>query len=387
MTPTMHVGWSDDLHPDASLNFQLNRWMAYGGPRWFEDVRPVVSKLTSYDAWKDTFVILGEKALSDGRPFHAALHFRSAEFFMTSDDPRKQPIRKRLLPLLCAESGVSETARRWVPFDGAQLPAWHLVPTHSKGTFVVFGGFDSYIEEFFPFLSQMRDDGWTIVAFEGPGQGTALEEGRTVLTSDWHGPVAAVLDAFDLDDVTLLGISLGGCLVVRAAAFEPRVRRVIAWDILTDFYTCMTMMFPPSLRSLADNATNADAKSKLDLAIRDAATKSLVLDWAMKQALHVLGCQSPHEVFDRARDFHTRDVSKRVRQDVLLMAGAQDHYVPLEQAFEQARLLSAARSTTIRIFSKDEYAQMHCQLGNFPLAIRVMEDWVEERARPPLSVG
>jgi len=33
------------------------------------------------------------------------------------------------------------------------------------------------------------------------------------LTADWHRPVAAVLDYFGLDDVTLLGFSLGGCLV------------------------------------------------------------------------------------------------------------------------------------------------------------------------------
>ena len=386
MTSTMHVGWNE-LHPDTSLNFQLNRWAAYGGPRWVEDVRPVVSKLASYEAWINTFLTLGETALSDGRSFHAALHFRSAEFFVTSDDARKQPLRARLLPLLRAESGVPESARRWVPFDGAQLPAWHFVPERSKGTFVVFGGFDSYIEEFFPFLAQMRDDEWTVVAFEGPGQGTPLEEGRTAITPDWRRPVAAVLDAFGLDDVTLVGLSLGGNLVIRAAAFEPRVRRVIAWDILPDFYECTTLPLPPSLRSLADNATNADTQSNLDLAVRDAQVKSPELDWAMKQALHVLGCQSPHEVFARARDFHTRDVSGRVRQDVLLLAGAQDHYVPLEQAFEQARLLSAARSITLRIFTKDEYAQEHCQSGNMPLAIGVIEDWAEERARPLRPVG
>ena len=208
-----------------------------------------------------------------------------------------------------------------------------------------------------------------------------------MITSDWHRPVAAVLDAFGLDDVTLVGLSLGGTLVIRAAALEPRVRRVIAWDILPDFYECTTLPLPASLRSLADNATNADTQSKLDLAVRDAQVKSPVLDWAIKQALHVLGCQSPHEVFARVRDFHTRDVSGRVRQDVLLLAGAQDHYVPLEQAFEQARLLTAARSMTLRIFTKDEYAQEHCQSGNMPLAIGVIEDWAEERAPPLRPVG
>jgi hypothetical protein len=54
VTAALYVGWSDDLHADASLNFQLNRWRSYGGPRWFEDVRPLVSQLTSYKVWIDT---------------------------------------------------------------------------------------------------------------------------------------------------------------------------------------------------------------------------------------------------------------------------------------------------------------------------------------------
>jgi pimeloyl-ACP methyl ester carboxylesterase len=387
VTATLHVGWSNDLLPEPSLNFQINRWAAYGGPRWLDDVRPELSKLASYRAWIDTFMTLGERALAEARPFHAALHFRSAEFFMTSDDPRKQPTRARLLPLLRAESGVEETARRWVPFEGTQLPAWHFVPERSKGTFVVFGGFDSYIEEFFPMLSKMRDDGWTIVAFEGPGQGTPLEESKTVLTPDWDRPVAAVLDAFGLDDVTLLGISLGGCLVIRAAANEPRVRRVIACDVLTDFYACMTLTLPPALRKLADEVVNADAQTRFEFTLHAAAANSRFLDWGLKQGQHVFGSNNASGVFVRARDFHTRDVSPRIRQDVLLMAGTHDHAVPLEQVFEQGRLLSAARSTTIRIFTEDEYAQMHCQLGNFPLLIKVMESWAEKRASAEKSLS
>ena len=35
--------------------------------------------------------------------------------------------------------------------------------------------------------------------------------------------------------MSLMGCSLGGCLALRAAAGEPRIRRVICDDILTDF--------------------------------------------------------------------------------------------------------------------------------------------------------
>jgi len=46
--------------------------------------------------------------------------------------------------------------------------------------------------------------------------------------------VKAVLDYFKLDHVTLAGLSMGGCLVMRAAAFEKRVDRVVAYDVYPD---------------------------------------------------------------------------------------------------------------------------------------------------------
>jgi hypothetical protein len=36
---------------------------------------------------------------------------------------------------------------------------------------VIFGGFDSYIEEFFPILAILQRKGFNVIAFEGPGHG------------------------------------------------------------------------------------------------------------------------------------------------------------------------------------------------------------------------
>ena len=87
------------------------------------------------------------------------------------------------------------------------------------------------------------------MAFEGPGQVEVLEEGRRSMTPHWHKPVRAVLDGYGLDEVTLLGISLGGCLAIRAAAFERRVKRVIAFDAMTDLLACPTTSASTSARS------------------------------------------------------------------------------------------------------------------------------------------
>jgi len=84
-TGTLYVGWYE-LHPDVSLNFQLNRWAATGGPEWIADVRPELASLRDYDSWRNTFIRLGETAAEQGRTLHAALHFRCAEFFMVPSD-------------------------------------------------------------------------------------------------------------------------------------------------------------------------------------------------------------------------------------------------------------------------------------------------------------
>ena len=56
------------------------------------------------------------------------------------------------------------------------------------------------------------------------------------MTPDWEKCTSPVLDYFGLGDVTLIGVSLGGYLAARAAAFEPRIKRVVLYDIIYDFF-------------------------------------------------------------------------------------------------------------------------------------------------------
>ena len=65
------------------------------------------------------------------------------------------------------------------------------------------------------------DAGYEIILFEGPGQGAAHRKSSLYMTHEWEKPTSAVLDYFELTDVTLIGISLGGYLAPRAAAFWP----------------------------------------------------------------------------------------------------------------------------------------------------------------------
>ena len=371
------VGYHN-LHPDVTLNFQLNRfWNWVGESRMLEELRRVAPSLRDYAEWTRELLALGERALGQSRMLAGAYLIRAGEFFMSADDPRRRGARRTFLDTVLREFGVGADQHHDVAYFGRVLSAYRLTPASPpRGVIVVFGGFDSYIEEWLPMLLTLRDAGQDVIAFDGPGQGAALEAGLP-MTADWHKPVGAVLDHFGVDDVTLMGFSLGGCLVMRAAAFEPRVSRVIADDILTNFTACFAYRLAAPQKALIGNAHRLPA-AVVDALINQARNRNMFADWGIGNAEWVFGVDTPAKALSAVRGMRTDDVSPRITQDVLLMAGAEDHYVPLGQLGAQIQTLTNARSVTARVFTRAESAQNHCQIGNLGLALRVILAWLGE---------
>jgi hypothetical protein len=164
-------------------------------------------------------------------------------------------------------------------------------------------------------------------------------------------------------------------MVIRAAAFEPRVQRVVAYDVMTDLHECLTRQLPPAVRLMLDELEHMEAL--MDALMKIVSTKHAVIEWGLQQTMRVFGVKTPHEAFQAARAYRTDDVSSSVTQDVLLLVGAEDHYVPLDQLWTQARTLTHVRSLTARVFTRQEQGQAHCQVGNIPLAIDVICRWID----------
>jgi pimeloyl-ACP methyl ester carboxylesterase len=364
------------IHPDVSVNFQLNRF-SDGSAEMVEAMRTVAPRINDYRDYTREISRLSSEAYEDGRLLHGALFLRSAEFYMFPDDPAKQPARLRFIQTMREVFQVPEAAHLRIPYRNGQLSAYRFTPPNPKSTILVFGGFDSYIEEWFPALMYLRDAGYDVVAFDGPGQGAALEDAGLPMHPDWDQPVTAVLDHFGLDDVTILGISLGGCLAVRAAAREPRVSRVVCDDILVDFFTvCMAQLSAPR-RAALRVLLMARASLVVNAMVGAAMRQSLVAEWGVKQGMHVTGTSSPYAFLRETKRYETGSVSGDLTQDVLLMAGTQDHYVPVGQFARQIDLLTNARSVTGRLFTRSEQAQNHVQVGNMRLSLDVVLRWLD----------
>ena len=372
------------IHPDVSVNFQMNRWLTWMGPQStsaLEEMRSVAPRIRTYPDFVREFLGLAGRAETGGQISKQAYYLRAAEFFMFAGAPEKAAVRSQFIRLVRECNGISDNEFELIPYDAGMLPSYQLAPEPSAthGTVVVHGGFDSYIEEWFPALLALRDAGFRVIAFDGPGQGGALEDYGLTMNERWEKPVAAVLDHFKLEDVTLLGFSLGGGLAIRAAAFEPRVRRVIADDIMTDFLPVNLRGQGPGANVLVPVMLAMHARGALNALLRARMRSSLVAEWGIRQGMHVQGASTPAEFFEAVQRYTTLPISHLVRGDVLLMAGSEDHYVPLEQLPAQLKALTAARSVTARVFTREEQAQNHCQVGNLGLSLRVIIDWISER--------
>jgi hypothetical protein len=88
----------------------------------------------------------------------------------------------------------------------------------------------------------------------------------------------------------------------------------------------------------------------------------------------------------------TADVSAQIKQDVLLLAGSEDHLVPMAHFYRQIEMLKNARSITARLFTTSESAASLCQVGNYGLAFRTIVNWLDgmqgpDIVRPPTGVA
>ena len=379
---TFPVGYHR-LHPDVSMNYQMNRWFGWvGEPGMLEEMRLAAPRITNYADWKREFVALAERACKEGNILRAAFYWRAAEFFMRADDPDRKVARTRFLESVRSVYGLELDERYSVPYiDGHTngfLPAYRFIPAQSKGTIVFFGGFDSYIEELTSAFIYLRNAGYEVIAFEGPGQGGALDEAGVPMTAEWHKPVGAVLDYFEIEQAALIGLSLGGCLAVRAAALEPRVKLVVAYDVLTNFLDVnlrQTSTFPRICLKLL---LKLRAASAVNWMVARVARTNPVVEWGIEQGKRVTGTGSAFDYVQAIKQFETADVSRAIRQDILVLAGHEDHYVPIGQWHDQIKLLTNARSVTARVFTRSESAENHCQAGNFGLALRTIVIWLDQ---------
>lgn len=364
------------FHKKQVFNFQLNRWLSIGFAR-FEDMKEVGQKVKTLGDWKIEMIKLADKALAEKRFLNAAIYYRSAEFYIIKEDSEKEDLYARFTELFYQAIADEKFERTKVPYAGSFLPVLKIQAAGSKkGTIVMHGGFDSFVEEWFFMLKYLSENGYEVIAFEGPGQGAALKNYGIPLDIEWEKPVKTVLDHFNLNDVTLLGLSMGGWYCLRAAAFEPRIKRVIASGHSIDYMRSlpnliyqMHIFFIRKFR----NYTNKMILKSINKA------KGMQA-WMMGNLMYITRVKEPIDAFEIWLTLNKENLhSELVKQDVLYLTGKNDHFVPYKMHDLQVKALTHVKSLTDIVFTKESHAQNHCQIGNIKLSLDTMINWVDTK--------
>jgi pimeloyl-ACP methyl ester carboxylesterase len=363
------VGYHN-FHRKKVFNFQLNRWHSLGYFK-FDDIKNVGQKIKSLKDWTNEMVKLAEIAESENRLIDAAFYYRAAEFTV------KMQMYDKFSDLFYKAIEKDKIEQFKVPYDKGFLPAIKVSPEgEKKGTIVVHGGFDSFIEEWYSPMRYFAEHGYELIGFEGPGQGAALRKYGLALDWRWEKSTKEILDFFKLVDVTLLGISMGGWFCFRAAAYEPRINRVIASSIGYDYFKSMNIVTQKMHNLFIKHARNYSNKMLLKAINKG----NNIQSWMAAQLMYITQKTIPMDAFDVWLELNAENLhSEMVKQDVLILTGRNDHFIPFRAHKMQVDALSNAKSVTAKIFTKETQANNHCQIGNMGLALDIMVKWIKEK--------
>ena len=344
-----------------------------------------------FSAWSKTGdrVVLSARATTDrlakGRALLRAYnYYRTAEFFLPPDDPQRPASAARSVQYFYAgldATGVAHERIR-VPYgEGHHLEAVYYPAAEGnrrRPLIVLCGGFDSTLEElYFLLVKDAHERGYDVLTYAGPGQGSVLRDQGLTLTHEWEKPNAAVVDAFLTsharpDKMVLMGASLGGYLAPRAAAFDERFDGVVAWDVMFDMGAVARRYAPSEVFWLREHGFAAI----VDLMIRAKAALSPGFAWAVSNGMWTLGTKHPLDTIAEFQKYTLAGVAQRIKGDVLILAGAEDHFVPVAQVAQFESALTAARSVTTKVYDRASGGAEHCQIGAQALWHADFFDWM-----------
>lgn len=370
---TFPVGYHD-FHKKKGYNFQFNRYYSWGYARYIDMVE-VASRINSFSDWSVEWLKLAQQAEREYRLVNAAYYYRAAEFYLLPEDPDKTKVYNKFVSIIRDIMKADGFEFIEVPYKNVYLPCLRLKANcnNSKGTIVMHGGFDSFKEEFYSTMKYFSDKGYEVIVFEGPGQGEARKKYELAFDYQWEKPTTAVLDYFKANDVTLVGISFGGYLCFRAAAFESRIKRVIASSIAYDYPDFNPKIIQPLIK-LYINKFRGFANRAFLKDLKKGDQKS----WWMSNFMYMTKKEQPIDVIHVMAGLTADKLyCDRITQDILILTGRDDHYVPFKMHKKQVDALANAKSVTDKVFYEDTYASNHCQVGNMELNLNTMIDWIE----------
>ncbi len=362
-----------NFHKNTLINFELNRWHSFGlGKK--EDIFEAAKSIKKIEDCEMAFLNQAQIAEKEERFGNAAIYYHAAEFFLPRENSNKNKYYNNFLDCFYNKFSPSNLEEIKIPYNNSFLHGYKLTPKgQPKETILFHGGFDSLLEEFYYITDFFYNNGYEVIAFEGPGQGYTLRKYGLTLNHDWEKPLKAILDYYSLNNVTLIGASLGGYWCLRGAAFEKRIKKVIAYGLVYDFMALPNKLLKNITEWFIKKPKLMEKSIKLKMKL-DQNHRFVSNHWAFITKCNSYGEIPKYMLQMNQEHMHPQNITA----DVLLLAGEDDEFFPSRLMKKQKNNLINAKSITTKTFTKKENCSHHCQVGNVQLAVDTMLDWIKK---------
>ncbi len=363
-------------HPWMSYQFRRQLGETQEGGGAISECFRAASRMIPGDAesWHEEWLAVADRNQARGDEAEAAGHihtaracwlravdyYRSAEFWLAADDPR------RLATFTQCEQSFQKAGRYFTPpverveipyEDGAHLTGYFVrapYDVEKQPVLVAFGGLDSFKEELlFMVGNGSLRRGISCLLVDGPGQGATLRRLGIHNRHDYEVPVGRCIDYLetrddvDLSRIAVSGSSLGGYYAARAGSFEHRLAATISHGAIWSI-----------------DAMWGGAGEDHGLAGH--------IKW-------VFGTDSMAGALEKGKDFDLDGVLGNMQCPYLIVHGGHD-VLGVRQAtrvYEHAK--ENGVDVTLKLVGEDETGAEHCQHDNPTIGMEYLCDWLADR--------
>jgi len=217
---------------------------------------------------------------------------------------------------------------------------------------------------------------WILMPMIIPGQGCVIREQGLPFRPNWETVVTTVVDyainrkEVDPKRIALMGISFGGYLAPRAVAFEKRIKVCIANGGVYDFH--LAARLTQEEEKCLDTQKGAE---EIDKAIYTKMKSDPSFRWTIANGMFTFHAKSPSDWLKMTRPYTMKDVAVKITCPMLIVDSEEDK----DMSGQATKLFKALKCPKdFMLFTKEEGAEEHCQMGALYISNARILDWLDE---------